>query len=120
VFELPSQEEVKEILRLAEERKQVKKAVQQAAARWRCNNCTFINSVNDTTCAMCELGWTGKRECPTDKVSQMLVVTNLFMSADCFFDVYSGYVLEKMEVVPSSIPRHSSIVRFVIELDLIL
>ena len=34
---------------------------------WQCQNCTFVNSIDDKTCAMCELGWTGQRECPTGK-----------------------------------------------------
>eukprot|EP00043_Microstomoeca_roanoka_P005858 m.58502 g.58502 ORF g.58502 m.58502 type:complete len:4257 (-) comp13155_c0_seq1:39-12809(-) len=34
---------------------------------WQCQNCTFVNSLDDKTCAMCELGWTGQRECPTGK-----------------------------------------------------
>jgi hypothetical protein len=34
---------------------------------WQCSNCTFINAMANNTCSMCELGWTGKRECPRDK-----------------------------------------------------
>lgn len=29
---------------------------------WCCQNCTFVNSIFEKTCAMCEMGWTGKRE----------------------------------------------------------
>lgn len=36
-------------------------------ATWRCNNCTFINSIHNNTCVICELGWTGRREVPPDK-----------------------------------------------------
>ena len=36
-------------------------------ATWMCNNCTFINSINNNTCVVCELGWTGRREVPPDK-----------------------------------------------------
>eukprot|EP01098_Paradermamoeba_levis_P009293 TRINITY_DN385_c0_g1_i11.p1 TRINITY_DN385_c0_g1~~TRINITY_DN385_c0_g1_i11.p1 ORF type:complete len:781 (-),score=237.18 TRINITY_DN385_c0_g1_i11:81-2390(-) len=34
---------------------------------WQCNNCSYINSVHNRTCLVCELGWTGRRECPPDK-----------------------------------------------------
>lgn len=34
---------------------------------WQCRNCTFINPLSDRTCAVCELGWTGERECPPGK-----------------------------------------------------
>jgi len=34
---------------------------------WTCNNCTFVNSVFESTCAMCEMGWTGRREVPPGK-----------------------------------------------------
>ena len=36
-------------------------------AIWQCMACSFVNSAKDRTCAICELGWTGKRECPPDK-----------------------------------------------------
>lgn len=36
-------------------------------AVWQCRNCTFINPLSDRTCAVCELGWTGERECPPGK-----------------------------------------------------
>lgn len=42
---------------------------------WQCQNCTFVNSIDDKTCSMCELGWTGQRECPTGK----------WMCASCTF-----------------------------------
>merc|ERR1712137_1352453 len=32
-----------------------------------CMNCTFINSVHNHSCVVCEYGWTGRRECPPDK-----------------------------------------------------
>ena len=31
-------------------------------AQWQCENCTFLNSMRDRTCAMCCLGWSGERE----------------------------------------------------------
>lgn len=34
---------------------------------WQCQNCTFINSAMCATCAVCDYGWTGQRECPPDK-----------------------------------------------------
>jgi len=34
---------------------------------WQCSNCTFLNAVEDTTCIMCEHGWTGRREVPRDQ-----------------------------------------------------
>merc|ERR1712137_1428306 len=34
---------------------------------WFCQNCTYINSVHNHSCVVCEYGWTGKRECPPDK-----------------------------------------------------
>lgn len=34
---------------------------------WTCSNCTFVNSVYENTCAMCDMGWSGKREVPKDK-----------------------------------------------------
>ena len=34
---------------------------------WQCSNCTFVNSALVSTCAMCDYGWTGQRECPPDK-----------------------------------------------------
>ena len=33
----------------------------------QCQNCTFINDIRQTTCQMCELGWSGRRECPQGK-----------------------------------------------------
>jgi hypothetical protein len=50
------------------------KAMQEEAERqekakqvWMCQNCTFMNSALSTTCAVCDYGWTGQRECPHDK-----------------------------------------------------
>lgn len=34
---------------------------------WTCTNCTFLNSIYETTCAMCEMGWAGRREVPRGK-----------------------------------------------------
>lgn len=83
-FELPSLEEVQQKLKMAEERKQLKKALKQTTSRWRCNNCTFVNSINDTTCAMCELGWTGRRECPRDKVPNSNSQLNQILVGMCW------------------------------------
>jgi len=53
--------------------KEAKKAQQEAeqlekASRvWQCQNCTFFNSALSSTCAVCDFGWTGQRECPPDK-----------------------------------------------------
>eukprot|EP00049_Salpingoeca_infusionum_P014496 m.271712 g.271712 ORF g.271712 m.271712 type:complete len:4223 (+) comp15683_c19_seq1:207-12875(+) len=46
---------------------QVTTAAKDEDAVWQCQNCTFVNPVANKTCAMCELGWTGQRECPADK-----------------------------------------------------
>lgn len=35
--------------------------------KWQCQNCTFINDIRQLTCTMCELGWSGRRECPQGK-----------------------------------------------------
>ncbi|EDQ90981.1 uncharacterized protein MONBRDRAFT_31645 [Monosiga brevicollis MX1] len=34
---------------------------------WLCQNCTFVNPMTERSCAMCELGWTGERTCPSNK-----------------------------------------------------
>lgn len=34
---------------------------------WQCENCTFLNSMRDRSCAMCSLGWSGEREVPAGK-----------------------------------------------------
>jgi len=34
---------------------------------WKCKNCTYANLVADHICALCGYGWTGLRECPSDK-----------------------------------------------------
>jgi hypothetical protein len=61
-----------------------KKIEEEKPVTWKCMNCTFVNrfvlvriiithtrspscSVLENTCAMCEMGWTGKREVPADK-----------------------------------------------------
>lgn len=67
VFNLPPIEEVTKKIEEAKAKKTIKQVLADSATRWICNNCTFVNSANDTTCAICELGWTGRRECPKDK-----------------------------------------------------
>ena len=37
------------------------------ASSWTCHNCSFINSVYNTTCVYCDFNWEGRRECPSDK-----------------------------------------------------
>jgi len=39
----------------------------KASRVWQCQNCTFMNSALSATCAVCDFGWTGQRECPADK-----------------------------------------------------
>lgn len=46
-----------------EEQKQPEEATAQPTM-WTCNNCTFLNSVFEASCGMCNLGWTGQREVP--------------------------------------------------------
>ena len=66
-FSLMSREDVTKKLQEADRKKQVKMALQGIQTRWMCQNCTFVNDMNDLSCAVCELGWTGQRECPRDK-----------------------------------------------------
>eukprot|EP00930_Biecheleria_cincta_P065013 TRINITY_DN50708_c0_g1_i1.p1 TRINITY_DN50708_c0_g1~~TRINITY_DN50708_c0_g1_i1.p1 ORF type:complete len:255 (+),score=50.42 TRINITY_DN50708_c0_g1_i1:48-767(+) len=62
-----------EALRELASSKEVKKAQQEAerlekeSRVWQCQNCTFFNSALSSTCAVCDFGWTGQRECPPDK-----------------------------------------------------
>jgi hypothetical protein len=35
--------------------------------RWQCNNCTYMNFATDNQCAVCGLGWSGRREIPPNK-----------------------------------------------------
>lgn len=41
--------------------------LEKAQRVWSCRNCTFMNSALSNTCAVCDYGWTGQRECPSDK-----------------------------------------------------
>jgi len=41
--------------------------LEKASRVWQCRNCTFFNSALSSTCAVCDFGWTGQRECPPDK-----------------------------------------------------
>ena len=45
----------------------VKEAQPPEVQKWQCQNCTFINDIRQPTCTMCELGWSGRRECPAGK-----------------------------------------------------
>jgi hypothetical protein len=54
---------LKEAKRAQEEAERLEKA----SRVWQCQNCTFINSALSSTCAVCDFGWTGQRECPPDK-----------------------------------------------------
>jgi len=47
--------------------KSTKAAADEPTMTWTCNNCTFLNSVFESTCAACDMGWTGKREVPAGK-----------------------------------------------------
>ncbi|KAH3756032.1 nxn protein [Pelomyxa schiedti] len=64
-FGIPSHDEVLAI----EAEKQINNvpAEPKQTGRWRCSNCTYMNSPLETTCCMCEVGWSGERECPRDK-----------------------------------------------------
>merc|ERR1719313_2378705 len=42
-------------------------SLEKANRVWQCQNCTFFNSALSSTCAVCDYGWTGQRECPPDK-----------------------------------------------------
>ncbi|CAJ1327072.1 unnamed protein product [Effrenium voratum] len=41
--------------------------LERAQRVWSCQNCSFMNSALSSTCAICDFGWTGQRECPSDK-----------------------------------------------------
>merc|ERR1711959_515588 len=60
---------LKELAGLKEAKKAQKEAerLEKASRVWQCQNCTFINSALSSTCAVCDFGWTGQRECPQDK-----------------------------------------------------
>jgi hypothetical protein len=66
-FNIPDENEL--AARLLDMRQSSMADAEQAAlgGMWRCNNCTFINSIHNNTCVVCELGWTGRREVPPDK-----------------------------------------------------
>jgi len=69
VFSVPVVDEKEEAARvLAASRSAAAEAEAAAAAAaaqtWTCTNCTYLNSVYEQTCAMCQMGWTGKREVP--------------------------------------------------------
>jgi len=68
IFDVPIIDEEAEQARLAAEAaKEAAKAAEPKQTTWQCTNCTFINSIYETTCGMCQMGWTGKREVPHDK-----------------------------------------------------
>ena len=48
-------------------KKLAKAEAQNAAARWECTNCTFVNFSTEVSCAMCGHGWGGKLEVPSGK-----------------------------------------------------
>jgi len=52
---------------LSMRRQKKEKITIELQGNWMCQNCTFINSVHNHTCVVCEYGWTGRRECPPDK-----------------------------------------------------
>jgi hypothetical protein len=68
VLALATPDTVSAQLRELELKRQVRQALKGATVgRWQCRNCSYINVPTDTTCAICEYGWTGQRECPRDK-----------------------------------------------------
>merc|ERR1712084_137710 len=54
-------------LRAAKKAQEDAEREEKANRIWQCQNCTFFNSALNTTCAVCDYGWTGQRECPPDK-----------------------------------------------------
>jgi hypothetical protein len=52
---------------LSHRREKKQKLGVELIGNWMCQNCTFINSVHNHSCVVCEYGWTGRRECPADK-----------------------------------------------------
>lgn len=63
-LQLPSDAELAEMLR---EEEPAVAADAAPSGAWQCSNCTYMNAVTSATCAMCELGWTGRREVPPGK-----------------------------------------------------
>jgi hypothetical protein len=66
-FDLPTPADVDKLVRDAEQRRALQNALDATPARWRCANCTFVNSADDPACAVCELSWSGRRAPPRGK-----------------------------------------------------
>jgi hypothetical protein len=49
---------------------------------WLCQNCTFVNPMSERSCAICEMGWTGERTCPSNK---WVCTTCTFFNPDALF-----------------------------------
>lgn len=54
-------------LKAAKKAQEEAERLEKANRVWLCQNCTFVNSALSSTCAVCDFGWTGQRECPPDK-----------------------------------------------------
>jgi hypothetical protein len=66
-FDLPAPADVLRLVREAEQRRALQTALDATSARWRCANCTYVNSADDPACAVCELSWSGRRAPPRGK-----------------------------------------------------
>lgn len=65
---LPSVAEVQQTLRQQLIQRQLREAARGVKmGYWKCKVCTFVNSGDNTTCAVCDSDWTGHRGCPPDK-----------------------------------------------------
>jgi hypothetical protein len=60
-FDLPAPADVLRLVREAEQRRALQTALDATSARWRCADCTYVNSADDPACAVCELSWSGRR-----------------------------------------------------------
>lgn len=54
-------------LKAAKDAQAAAEHLEKAQRVWNCRNCSFMNSALSSTCAVCDYGWTGQRECPSDK-----------------------------------------------------
>ena len=65
---LPSAADVQQTLHQQSIRRQLREAARGVKMGfWKCKVCTFVNSGDNTTCAVCDSDWTGHRGCPADK-----------------------------------------------------
>ena len=65
---------------------------------WACKNCTFINAPVATTCAVCDFGWAGTRECPNNKwvCSPETGGCSFFNPKTLFYCEVCGFVLTSL------------------------